>query len=56
MFDDLNKVYDFKRNEYTLKHFFLAKDPKVRKSVEIITDDVKDQMEAYKTKTMDATI
>lgn len=54
MFDDLDTVYDFKRNEYTLKHFFLAKDPKIRKSVEIINDDIKETMEALKTQTMEA--
>jgi hypothetical protein len=35
MFDDLNKSVDFKKNEYILKHFFVPKDPKLRKEIEI---------------------
>jgi hypothetical protein len=30
-FEDLNKSTDFKKNEFVLKHFFLAKDPEMRK-------------------------
>jgi hypothetical protein len=35
MFDDLNKSCDHLKNEFILKHFFRAKDPKDRKPVEI---------------------
>lgn len=35
MFDDLNKSVDFKKNEYILKHFFVPKDPALRKAIEI---------------------
>lgn len=35
LFDDLNETVDWKKNEYVLKHFFLAKDPALRKAVEI---------------------
>ena len=35
MFDDLNKSVDFKKNEYILKHFFIPKDPRLRKEIEI---------------------
>lgn len=35
MFDDLNESVDFKKNEYILKHFFVPKDPKLRKEIEI---------------------
>jgi hypothetical protein len=35
-FDDLNKSVDFKKNEYILKHFFQAEDPKLRKTIEVI--------------------
>jgi hypothetical protein len=37
MFDDLNKSVDFKKNEYILKHFFVPKDPSLRKTIEIDT-------------------
>jgi hypothetical protein len=30
-FEDLDKSNDFKKNEFVLKHFFLAKDPELRK-------------------------
>jgi len=30
LFDDLNKSYDFKKNEFILKHFFRSVDPKER--------------------------
>ncbi len=56
MFDDLDEKYDFKKNEYVLKHFFLSKDPAMRKSVEIIDDDVEDQMKAHQSKAMSAEI
>jgi hypothetical protein len=44
-FDDLNKSFDFKKNEYILKHFFQAEDPSLRKAIDVfaptenITDD-----------------
>jgi hypothetical protein len=38
MFDDLNKSIDFKKNEYVLKHFFQAKDPALRKGVDVLPD------------------
>jgi hypothetical protein len=37
MFDDLNESFDFKKNEYILKHFFQPSDPKLRKEIEIDT-------------------
>ncbi len=37
-FDDLNKSVDFKKNEFILKHFFMPKDPKLRKEIEIVAD------------------
>jgi len=56
MFDDLEKKVDFKKNEYVLKHFFLSKDPALRKSVEIINDDVEDTMRAQQSEVMTAEI
>jgi len=35
MFDDLNTSCDFKKNEYILKHFFVPKDPALRKTIEV---------------------
>jgi hypothetical protein len=47
MFDDLNESCDFKKNEYILKLFFIPKNPKLRKEIEIkshpqriITEDI----------------
>ena len=34
-FNDLNKCTDYKKNEFVLKHFFLSKDPSLRKKVEV---------------------
>jgi len=34
-FNDLNKCTDYKKNEFVLKHFFLAKDPSLRKKIEV---------------------
>ena len=36
-FDDLNTSIDWKKNEYILSHFFQAKDPTTRKSVDVIS-------------------
>lgn len=53
MFDDLNKAVDYKKNEYILKHFFTAKDPSLRKPIDVgggeidvneITDGDKDEL------------
>jgi hypothetical protein len=35
-FDDLNKSMDWKKNEYILKLFFRAKDPALRREIEVI--------------------
>jgi hypothetical protein len=35
MFDDLNKSIDWKKNEYILKQFFMAEDPKKRMSDDV---------------------
>ena len=40
MFDDLNVSVDFKKNEYILKHFFQAKDPKLRKEINVDTAEI----------------
>lgn len=37
MFDDLNTSVDFKKNEYILKHFFVPKDPALRKTIDVET-------------------
>lgn len=48
MFDDLNEQVDYKKNEYILKHFFVSKDPSLRKPIdvggggEIDTDEITD--------------
>lgn len=39
LFDDLNTSIDWKKNEYLLKHFFLAKDPKLRKDIDVFPTD-----------------
>lgn len=56
MFDDLEKNVDFKKNEYVLKHFFMSKDPAMRKSVDVIEDDVEDTMRAQQSEKMMAEI
>lgn len=38
MFDNLNESVDFKKNEYILKHFFIPKDPLLRKTIEVDID------------------
>jgi hypothetical protein len=38
-FDDLNKSIDFKKNEYILKQFFEAKDPTLRRKIEVVGGD-----------------
>lgn len=40
-FEDLNKSCDFKKNEWVLKHFFRAKDPALRKPVDVLPDSSK---------------
>lgn len=35
LFDDLNTSCDFKKNEYILKHFFVASDPSLRKPISV---------------------
>ena len=39
MFDDLNHSVDWKKNEYILKHFFLAEDPTLRKPIDVLPED-----------------
>ena len=39
LFDDLNKSVDFKKNEWILKHFFMPKDNKMRKEINVIADN-----------------
>lgn len=56
MFDDLEKNVDFKKNEYVLKHFFMSKDPAMRKSVDVIEDDVEDTLRAQQSEKMMAEI
>ena len=55
LFDDLNTSIDWKKNEYILKMFFQAKDPKLRKEIDIIkptssilTEDTKGGFDGYK--------
>jgi len=48
MFEDLNKSIDFKKNEYILKHFFRSADPTLRKTIEIINQDEKGGIDAFK--------
>lgn len=38
MFDDLNKSIDWKKNEYILKHFFLAEDPSKQIKPDVMKD------------------
>jgi len=38
LFDDLNTSIDFKKNEFILKHFFVSKDPKKRKEINVLAD------------------
>ncbi len=40
-FNDLNYSCDFKTNEWVLKHFFRAKDPALRKPVDVLPDSSK---------------
>jgi hypothetical protein len=35
MFDDLEKVVDFKKNEFILKHFFRSSDPLKRRPIDV---------------------
>lgn len=54
LFDDLDEKVDFKKNEYILKHFFVSKDPALRKPIDVgggeiidtneITDGDKDEI------------
>lgn len=37
-FEDLNKSTNYLKNEYILKHFFVAKDPTLRKEITVIAD------------------
>lgn len=34
-FNDLNKTYDYQQNEFILKHFFQAKDPALRREIDL---------------------
>ncbi len=34
-FNDLNKTHDYQQNEFILKHFFRAKDPALRKDIDL---------------------
>ena len=40
MFYDLEKEYDFKYNEYVLKHFFQSADPSLRKPITVREDNI----------------
>ena len=55
LFDDLNTSIDWKKNEYILKMFFQAKDPKLRKEIDVIKptssilgEDTKGGFDGYK--------
>jgi hypothetical protein len=37
-FDDLATSHDWQKNEYILKHFFMSKDPALRKEIDIPVD------------------
>jgi hypothetical protein len=40
MFDDLNTSKNWKKNEWVLKHFFQSKDPLMRKTVDVLDDNI----------------
>ena len=49
LFEDLNKSTDFKKNEYILKIFFRSADPKLRKEIDVITnDDTKGEIDGFR--------
>ena len=56
MYDDLEKSTDFKKNEWILKHFFMSKDPALRKAVEVITDDAVKLVQQHQTPEFEATL
>ena len=39
LFDDLNKSNDWKRNEWILSQFFQAKDPRLRREIDVLCED-----------------
>ena len=38
LYDDLNTSHDFKKNEWILSQFFVAKDPAKRKEIDVFKD------------------
>ena len=43
LFEDLNKSNDWKKNEWVLSQFFQAKDPKIRKEIDVFCEDKQSQ-------------
>jgi len=39
LFDDLNKSNDWKKNEWILQQFFQAKDPRLRREIDVLCED-----------------
>ncbi len=39
LFDDLNKSNDWKKNEWILQQFFQAKDPRLRREINVLMED-----------------
>jgi hypothetical protein len=39
LFDDLNKSHDWKKNEWILQQFFQAKDPRLRREINVMCED-----------------
>lgn len=39
LFEDLNKSNDWKKNEWILSQFFQAKDPRLRKEIDVLCED-----------------
>ena len=40
LFEDLNTSSNYKKNEFVLRHFFQSANPKLRKEIDVIKDDV----------------
>ena len=43
LFDDLNKSNDWKKNEWILQQFFQAKDPRLRREIDVLCEDKSSQ-------------
>jgi len=43
LFDDLNKSHDWKKNEWILQQFFQAKDPRLRREINVFCEDKQSQ-------------